>query len=261
MPPRKRKAAEASAPVVVELSSDDEPAADSRRRSRRKQNANHEPMVRIGDGGREPICLTWGDYRRLGTPDGTVGPEQLLLNDTLVEWYLRFKLEKQLRQLGLAERTYIFSTFFIKRLRLALKRRGETLRKLLKWVAGVDLLSKALLVLPVHEPRLGGHWSLVVVCFPGLVLANAQPAQPGVAEAQAAAASCGGKPCLLFLDSFLQHRGHRQIYGDLRMSSRRRRAASPRLASPHPLQPLATGSSTSTPPRAERSCACRRWRW
>ena len=199
---------------------------------------------------------------------------------------------------------------------------------------------------PVHEPRLGGHWSLGVVCFPGsrhlsssssstcqptthhppptihqsvaalrlplppslapppaplphpslappshrplragLVLANAQPAQPGVAEAQAAAASCGGsppllpssrprwrcqrpparprlrplgKPCLLFLDSFLQHYKHRQIYSDLRMSSRRRRAASPRLASPHPLQPLATGSSTSTPPRAERSCACRR---
>jgi len=144
-------------------------------------------MVRIGDGGREPICLTWGDYRRLGTPDGTVGPEQLLLNDTLVEWYLRFKLEKQLRQLGLAERTYIFSPFFIKRLRLALQRRGaptrncggrytslaahhthqrtrarahdgppaarwsagEALRKLLiKWVAGVDLLSKAR-----EEPR------------------------------------------------------------------------------------------------------------
>ena len=79
-------------------------------------------MVRIGDGGREPICLTWGDYCRLGTPDGPVGPEQLLLNDTLVEWYLRFKLEKQLRQLGLAERTYIFSPFFIKRLRLALQR-------------------------------------------------------------------------------------------------------------------------------------------
>ena len=143
-------------------------------------------MVRIGDGGREPICLTWGDYCRLGTPDGPVGPEQLLLNDTLVEWYLRFKLEKQLRQLGLAERTYIFSPFFIKRLRLALQRRGaptrncggrytslaahhthqrtrarahdgppaarwsagETLRKLLKWVAGVDLLSKAR-----EEPR------------------------------------------------------------------------------------------------------------
>ena len=43
MPPRKRKAAETSAPVVVELSSDDEPAADSRRRSRRKQVRAHAP--------------------------------------------------------------------------------------------------------------------------------------------------------------------------------------------------------------------------
>ena len=43
MPPRERKAAETSAPVVVELSSDDEPAADSRRRSRRKQVRAHAP--------------------------------------------------------------------------------------------------------------------------------------------------------------------------------------------------------------------------
>ena len=48
MPPRKRKAAEASAPVVVELSSDDEPAADSRRRSRRKQVRAHAPRSVCG---------------------------------------------------------------------------------------------------------------------------------------------------------------------------------------------------------------------
>lgn len=36
----------------------------------------------------------------------------------------------------------------------------------------VDLLQKEILLVPVHETRLGGHWSLAVICHPGLVVAS-----------------------------------------------------------------------------------------
>jgi len=74
-------------------------------------------------------------------------------------------------------RTHIFSSFFLKRLRGALEQKDPSKREmqlasLLKWVQHVDLFEKDLLIVPVHEARLGGHWSLAVICFSGLVVQN-----------------------------------------------------------------------------------------
>ena len=212
----------------------------SRRISAHQQKPDDEVMLTWSMGGADAgfkasdkFNITWGDFRRLSLPDGRRGAEQLLLNDTIVDWYLKY-VELHVLGGGSPERerqrmrTHIFSSFFLKRLRGALEQKDPSKREmqlasLLKWVQvrqptcqspscvdrlgrypilqpqrfgpvlrptgnippllhvlrlhrphrqHVDLFEKDLLIVPVHEARLGGHWSLAVICFSGLVVQN-----------------------------------------------------------------------------------------
>jgi Ulp1 family protease len=116
----------------------------SRRLSESKVKPDHEVMFKFQadeSDSRSAISITWSDFRRLRLPDGRTGEEQLLLNDTLVDWYLK-SLESRMLDASrqrLRERMYIFSSFFLKRLRGALQqkdagRRDEQMAALLKWV-------------------------------------------------------------------------------------------------------------------------------
>jgi len=157
---KKRKSSlpeDSAEPVVVSLLSeddDDEASAgganvpsQAKRRSRRisslQEHADNELMLTFhadesgtGRGSRDVFNILWGDFRRLRLPDGKCGAEQLLLNDTLVDWYLKGYLEARLMSANprLRERTHIFSSFFLKKLPNALQHRGEHIAKLLKWV-------------------------------------------------------------------------------------------------------------------------------
>ena len=64
------------------------------------------------------------------------------------------------------DRVHIFNSFFLKKLRqLTLEK--KSLQPLLKWVRNVDVFSKDLLFVPVHELSASGHWALAIICFPG----------------------------------------------------------------------------------------------
>lgn len=149
-----------SEPVVVCLVDSDEDdgtavangdARQGSRRSRRLSESQVKPDHAVmltfhadESDSRTAISITWGDFRRLRLPDGRTGEEQLLLNDTLVDWYLKYLESRRLgadtqKGRGLRERTHIFSSFFLKRLRGALQqkdagRRNEQMAALLKWV-------------------------------------------------------------------------------------------------------------------------------
>ena len=170
---------------------------------------------------KERITLTYADARRLKSGARGAAPETLLLNDNLVDFYVKYLLsaprpscEKFIPGLSADKRAriHIFNAFFLKRLRMNL-RKGLGLESMLKWVRHVDLLDKDYLFVPVHETRCHGHWSLAVICFPGHVtkansssiVAPADSEHAGETKVPAATESLPprGAPCILFFDSFL----------------------------------------------------------
>ena len=222
MPKRARSAsggasAEAAGPVTVDLclSSDEDedndpskaratqPARRSSRLEERERPHDAQKLICFPPSGsaKETITLTYGDLRRLRPSDGTaqafIPTDQLLLNDQLVDFYVKYLLQplpeqpptcKQLLP-GLSdksrERVHIFNAFFLKRLRLTINK-GRDLDAMLKWTKDVDLFEKDFLFVPVHEVQRSGHWALAVVCFPRLVIerngaeTNAAPPSVGV---------------------------------------------------------------------------------
>ena len=102
--PRRSAAASSSAqpaePIVVDLldSDDDEPVVDESKQPQRRSTRT----VRIPDTQqllcfpsaevKESISITYGDLRRLRRPerDKVCSAEQLLLNDSLVDFYVKY---------------------------------------------------------------------------------------------------------------------------------------------------------------------------
>ena len=152
---------------------------------------------------KESVTLTFGDLRRLvpktGFKPACFSDDQLLLNDSLVDFHIRWlltprpKLPEQpalLQQLmpgldaSVQDRVHIFNSFFLKKLRqLTLEK--KSLQPLLKWVRNVDVFSKDLLFVPVHELSASGHWALAIICFPGKVV-QLRPKTEPVKEEEAA---------------------------------------------------------------------------
>ena len=126
---------------------------------------------------KEYITLTYADVRRLESRLSGAPPETLLLNDNLVDLYIKHlsgppqqlctefmpRLDETSRS-----RVHVFNAFFLKKLEDTITQ-GLGMHKMMKWVRGVDLLAKDFLFVPVHEQRDRGHWALAVICCPGLV--------------------------------------------------------------------------------------------
>ena len=219
--PRKRKAR--AEPISIDLCADDEddgtaaaaaaidatkPAAG--RRSSRIASQARKPDAAVllhfpSEDAKERITLTYADVRRLKSGARGAPPETLLLNDNLVDLYIKY-LSGPPQQLcvkfipGLDEksrsRVHMFSAFFLKRLKTTITK-GLSMHTMMKWVRDVDLLAKDFLFVPVHEQRCHGHWALAVICFPGLVTrppppppsAEPAPLEAGVGEVKREAAA------------------------------------------------------------------------
>ena len=166
MPKRASKvnAASSSAPVFVDLvDSDDDATPEVVVSSRSRKSARIEKSAAMADeaplltfppkGHKESITLCFSDLRRLKPILKHPGTEHLLLNDTLVDFYVKH-LSRPAAALpgcsaqllpGLDEatrsRVHVFNAFFLKRLR-TLHLKDKDLTPLLKWTAGVDLFEK-----------------------------------------------------------------------------------------------------------------------
>ena len=193
-------------PVMVDLcgSSDEEDAAAAKRPKRvssRLAAKELQPDSKVllhypTKGAKGSIMLTYGDVRRLRRHGAAVAPEQLLLNDSLVDFYVKYLMEhsNQFADAGIGgltaparERVHVFNAFFLKRLRLSIQK--GTLDGMVKWAQNVDLFAKDLIFVPVHEMRHHGHWALAVICFPDLVVAPPDERCKGDDELSTAAAA------------------------------------------------------------------------
>ncbi|KAJ8662962.1 hypothetical protein O0I10_001138, partial [Lichtheimia ornata] len=109
-----------------------------------------QPMCRyppIGSGG---VILYPADYNRLEKDD--------FLNDTLIEFYLRWLLDQSGTR---ADEIYIFSSFFYER--LSNSRRGDPYEDVKRWTRKVDVFSKKFLLVPVNENL---HWYFMIIVNP-----------------------------------------------------------------------------------------------
>lgn len=98
------------------------------------------------------------------------------LNDTVIDFYMRYIVEDVIVDVKKRNRVHVFSTYFYKRLTdksLAVgeERRGLTAdqrrhARVSKWTKGVDLFEKDYIFVPVNYK--GEHWFLIVICFPML---------------------------------------------------------------------------------------------
>ncbi|XP_064617471.1 sentrin-specific protease 6-like [Liolophura sinensis] len=98
------------------------------------------------------------------------------LNDVIIDFYLKYLVNEVLSEED-RNRTYVFSSFFYKRLtqrqgrlspddkqQMDLKERRHDRVK--TWTRHVDLFSKDFIIVPINEHS---HWFLAIICFPGLI--------------------------------------------------------------------------------------------
>ena len=157
----KVNAAASSAPVFVDLvDSDDDAPPEVTVSSRSRKSARIEKSAAMADeaplltfppkGHKESITLCFSDLRRLRPILKHPSAEHLLLNDTLVDFYVKHLSRPAaalptLQLPGLDEatrsRVHVFNAFFLKRLRTNLLK-DKDLTPLLKWTTGVDLFEK-----------------------------------------------------------------------------------------------------------------------
>ena len=150
--------------LFVDLVDSDDALPEVAASSRSRKSARIEKNAAMADDAtlltfppapsKESITLCFSDLRRLRPVMPHPGTEHLLLNDTLVDFYVKH-LSRPAASLpgcssqllpGLDEatrsRVHVFNAFFLKRLRTNLLK-GKDLTPLLKWTKGVDLFEKA----------------------------------------------------------------------------------------------------------------------
>ncbi|OXA62810.1 Sentrin-specific protease 6 [Folsomia candida] len=105
--------------------------------------------------------------------------DEQFLNDSILDFWLRY-IEHELLSPEDRARTYIFSTFFYKRLTTRPKKRPNSAieedptlsasekrhSRVKRWTKNVDIFEKDFLIIPINESL---HWFLAVICFPGLL--------------------------------------------------------------------------------------------
>ena len=107
------------------------------------------------------------------TEDVACLAESIYLNDIIIDFYLKYIYEGVLTPKQ-KERTYVFNSYFYKRLTQKQGSRwppDQMHAQVKKWTRNVDIFEKDFIVIPVNEHC---HWYLVVICFPGKLLADSQ---------------------------------------------------------------------------------------
>lgn len=84
------------------------------------------------------------------------------LNDTVIEFYLKWIYENVVKSRSDCQDFYFFNTFFYKKL-------AAGYAKVAKWTKGVDIFSKKYIFIPINEKS---HWYLAVVCFNSIIPAQ-----------------------------------------------------------------------------------------
>ncbi|XP_063235233.1 sentrin-specific protease 6-like [Bacillus rossius redtenbacheri] len=112
------------------------------------------------------IAINTGDYACLEIDQ--------FLNDIIIDFYLNYLMISVLSEYD-QSRTFIFSTFFYKRLTSptsyafesdpSLSPAEKRHRRVKSWTKNVNLFEKDFIVIPINKDL---HWFLAIVCFPGL---------------------------------------------------------------------------------------------
>ncbi|KAK7068711.1 Sentrin-specific protease 6 [Halocaridina rubra] len=117
------------------------------------------------------ISITTDDYSCL--------EEEQFLNDVIIDFYLKYLMQKLLSDEH-RRRTHVFSTFFYKRLTSKHKagRRFNSIEddpklspaekrhaRVKSWTKNVDIFEKDFIIIPINEHA---HWFLAIICYPGL---------------------------------------------------------------------------------------------
>ncbi|KAF9963225.1 hypothetical protein BGZ65_005065 [Modicella reniformis] len=98
------------------------------------------------------------------------------LNDTLIEFGLKYvHANLESTDPELAEKIYIFNSFFYERL-IANAGRGISYDGVKSWTNKIDLFSKKFIIIPIHENL---HWFLAIIANPGLLLSSADGSSSG----------------------------------------------------------------------------------
>ena len=125
------------------------------------------------------------------------------LNDSLVNFYMKFLVKEKLARVGSPLGTgdfHIFPTYFYSRLtylesggtayRDSQSSRKQLYRDLKGWTKGVDIFEKKFLIFPINYDL---HWTFVLVANPGDVLRVIPPPAPPMKTAAKAAAGRPGR--------------------------------------------------------------------
>ncbi|ODQ75591.1 hypothetical protein LIPSTDRAFT_42690, partial [Lipomyces starkeyi NRRL Y-11557] len=103
--------------------------------------------------GNKAVVITEDDFSRLD--DGE------FLNDTIIDFYLKYIQDRlQNAHPKIADSTYIFNTFFYKRLTQRINGIKGAFDNVKKWTSKVDLFSMKYVIIPIHERA---HWYLAVI--------------------------------------------------------------------------------------------------
>ncbi|XP_037959959.1 sentrin-specific protease 6-like [Teleopsis dalmanni] len=172
-------------PVIINLSSDEE-SDDELNNSKRptysqplialKSNEDIKPQLYGNDkrtlliypSGKCGISINTEDYKCLGTDQ--------YLNDIIIDFYLKW-LHNNIIPKEEREKTYIFSTFFYKRLTTLVRSQQQADKNIKQtaaqkrhagvqnWTKNVHLFDKDFIIIPCNVQS---HWFLAIICFPKL---------------------------------------------------------------------------------------------
>ncbi|KAI0523169.1 hypothetical protein KFK09_005561 [Dendrobium nobile] len=107
----------------------------------------------------ESVALSYSDMECLN-------PEQFL-SSPVMNFYIQYLQRSAPTTCRPQSDYHIFNTFFFGKLEKALSQKGDRFQcflKLRRWWKGVNIFSKAYILLPIHG---SSHWSLVIICNPG----------------------------------------------------------------------------------------------
>ena len=114
--------------------------------------------------GRGGIQITTHDYVCLGA--------DIYLNDAIIDFFLKYMHAEMITE-EQRLKSYIFSTFFYKRLTRVTKEKDPKLtaaqkrhNRVASWTKNVNIFEKDFVIIPINEQS---HWFLAIICFPNLI--------------------------------------------------------------------------------------------
>ncbi|PKI84583.1 Ulp1 peptidase [Malassezia vespertilionis] len=133
--------------------------AATRVEEERRASELDKPILRYPAHGPYAVTLLGSDVERLN--------EHEFLNDTLIEFGLRFIMEQvSQRDPHLASQIHLFNSFFFMKLN-EYRDRSKSYEQVRKWTNRVNIFDKEMLIVPINENM---HWYVAIVVNPRGVL-------------------------------------------------------------------------------------------